>query len=58
MIKDGGYMNLIEYGILYSGVIFIIFKVWVCSDVYIVLSFFLKKIFIELGRYNNIWLCI
>lgn len=54
MIKDGGYMNLIEYGILYSGVIFIIFKVWVCSDVYIVLSFFLKKIVIKLGRYNNI----
>lgn len=54
MIKDGGYMNLIEYGISYSGVIFIIFKVWVCSDVYIVLSFLNKKIIIELGRNNNI----
>lgn len=54
MINGDGYMYLNGYGILYSGVIFIIFKVWVCSDVYIVLSFFLKKIVIELGRYNNI----
>lgn len=56
--KDGGYTNLTEYGIPYSGATFITFKVRACSDAYIALSSPPKKIVIELGRYNNTQSCI